>query len=254
MVLLGLVDMNKLWLLPLLLAGCVNSTYPIEPAHIVPATQVYDIPPPKYGKVAVGVYSFNDLTGQRQGSSLSSAATQGGENYLITALKGFDNGSWFKVLDRKSIDDLVKERQIIKSAKQSVNPNMTDQDMPTMMYADVVIAGGVVGYDANTISGGDGVRIFGLGTSGKYTKHVVTVSLRVVSVATTEVLASVLVQKTIIDWSENTTVVAFFDQDTQTIEMESGSNYNEPSNYAVQTAIEKGVYELVMQGKETGIW
>jgi len=246
--------MKKL-LIPLILAGCVDTTMPTaEPPDVVVATVKYDIPPPAGGKVSVGVYSFNDLTGQRQGTTLSSAVTQGGENYLFTALKNFDNGQWFTVLDRKSIDDLVKERQIVKSSKQVVNPNMTEQDMPTMMYAGVVIAGGIVGFDSNVVSGGDGVRIFGVGTSGKYTKHVVTVSLRVVSVATTEVLASVLVSKTIIDYSKNSTVVAFFDQDTQTIEIESGSNYNEPSNYAVQATIEKGVYELVMQGKQLGIW
>lgn len=240
----------KYLILPLMIAGCVSTVPAKEDPELVMPTQAYELPAPAKGKVVVGVYGFADLTGQRTGTTLSSAVTQGAENYLINGLKRFNSGSWFRVVDRKSIDNLIKERQIIKSA----NPTFTDEDMPPMLYAGVLIEGGIVGYDTNTISGGDGVRIFGLGTSAKYSKHVVTISLRVVSVATTEVLASVLVQKTIISKSENTTVVAFFDQDTQTVEMESGSNYNEPSNYAVQAAIEKGIYELVIEGKRQKIW
>jgi curli production assembly/transport component CsgG len=242
--------MMKYLILPLMIAGCVSTTAVQEDPELVMPTHTYEVPAPKDGKVVVGVYGFADLTGQRTGTTLSSAVTQGAENYLITGLKDFDNGNWFRVVDRKSIDNLIKERQIIKSA----NPTFTDEDMPAMLYAGVLIEGGIVGYDTNVVSGGDGVRIFGLGTSGKYSKHVVTISLRAVSVATTEVLASVLVQKTIVSKSENLTVVAFFDQDTQTIEMESGSNYNEPSNYAVQSAIEKGIYELVIEGKRQKIW
>ena len=241
--------MKYLMLLPIVLAGCVSTPMEIEQPITVQPSRVYEVPASR-GKVNVGIYSFNDLTGQRAGSSLSSAVTQGAENYLITALKNFDNGRWFRVLDRKSIDDLIKERQIIKSA----NPNITDADLPSMISANILIEGGIVGYDSNTMSGGDGVRIFGIGTSGKYTKHIVTVSLRAVNVATTEVLVSVLVQKTIVSYSNNTTVLTFFDQDTQTSEMESGSNFNEPSNYAVQAAVEKGVYELVMRGREQQIW
>lgn len=241
--------MKYLMLLPIVLAGCVSTPMEIEQPITVQPSRVYEVPASR-GKVNVGIYSFNDLTGQRAGSSLSSAVTQGAENYLITALKDFDNGRWFRVLDRKSIDDLIKERQIIKSA----NPNITDADLPPMISANILIEGGIVGYDSNIVSGGDGIRIFGVGTSGKYTKHIVTVSLRAVNVATTEVLVSVLVQKTIVSYSNNTTVLTFFDQDTQTLEMESGSNFNEPSNYAVQAAVEKGVYELVMRGREQQIW
>jgi len=242
--------MMKYLVIPLMVAGCVNTAAVQEDPELVTPTQSYEVPAPRSGKIVVGVYGFADMTGQRTGTTLSSAVTQGAENYLITGLKDFDNGEWFRVVDRKAIDNLIKERQIIKSA----NPSFTDADMPTMLYAGILIEGGIVGYDTNVVSGGDGVRIFGIGASGKYSKHVVTISLRAVSVATTEVLASVLVQKTIVSKSENTTVVAFFDQDTQTIEMESGSNYNEPSNYAVQSAIEKGIYELVIEGKRQKIW
>ena len=240
----------KYLIIPLMLAGCVSTTVVQEDPELVMPTQTYEVPDPSRGKIIVGVYGFADLTGQRTGTTLSSAVTQGAENYLITGLKDFDNGNWFRVVDRKAIDNLIKERQIIKSA----NPTFTDQDMPAMLYAGILIEGGIVGYDTNVVSGGDGVRIFGVGSSAKYSQHVVTISLRAVSVATTEVLASVLIQKTIISKSENTTVVAFFDQDTQTVEMESGSNYSEPSNYAVQSAIEKGIYELVIEGKRQNIW
>jgi curli production assembly/transport component CsgG len=123
-----------------------------------------------------------------------------------------------------------------------------------MLYAGMLVEGGIVGYDANTLSGGDGVRVFGIGVSEKYTKHTVTVAIRAISVATSEVLASILVEKEILSITDNLTATKFFDLDRKVIEIESGTTTNEASNYAVRSAVNKAVHELVLEGLSNKLW
>ena len=242
----------RLYLLPLLLlASCSSTTVqPLLEPKIVEDIQ-YSSPAPKKGPIIVGVYSYTDMTGQRQGTGLSSAVTQGAENYLIDGLKDYSNGAWFRVLERKNIENIIKERQIIRSAMDEVNP---ESELPSMLYAGMLVEGGIVGYDANTLSGGDGVRVFGIGVSEKYTKHTVTVAIRAISVATSEVLASILVEKEILSITDNLTATKFFDLDRKVIEIESGTTTNEASNYAVRSAVNKAVHELVLEGLSNKLW
>ena len=244
--------MRSMMILPLLLAGCMA---PVDmevtaPAPVAPIE--YHIDPPAGGPIVVAVYGYADLTGQRAGTTLSSAVSQGADNYLIDALKGFSHGEWFRVVERKSIDNIVRERQIIRSSRITVDPEA--EELPPMMYAGIIVEGGVIGYDSNVTSGGDGGRVFGVGVSQKFTRHIVTVSLRTISVASSEVLNSVIVEKEILSYSENATVMKFFDFDTETIEIETGSNTNEAPSYALQATISKAVYELVRDGQNRGLW
>jgi hypothetical protein len=80
------------------------------------------------------------------------------------------------------------------------------------------------------------------------------VNLRTVSVQTGEVLASVTVTKSIISVGNSLTVFKFFDQGTKAFESEVGFSVNEPVNYAVRTAIEQGVVEIIKEGERKGYW
>ena len=112
------VRLLSLFLLATLLSSCASIQPQDAPA---PSTaplvdELYNITPPER-KVPVAVYKFNDVTGQRKSSSslalLSSAVTQGGDIWLIQALKKAGKGEWFKVIERMELDNLLKERQII---------------------------------------------------------------------------------------------------------------------------------------------
>ena len=69
-------------------------------------------------KVPIAVYSFTDMTGQRKPSEnmalISTAVTQGGHIWLIQSLKNAGKGEWFQVVERGALDNLIKERQIIR--------------------------------------------------------------------------------------------------------------------------------------------
>jgi curli production assembly/transport component CsgG len=216
------------------------------------------LPAPAAGKpVSVAVYSFSDKTGQRRPqanvASLSTAVTQGAETFLIQALQNVGHSQWFDVVERVGIDNLVKERTIIKQMREAYEGNKAQQLMP-MQFAGIIMEGGIVGYDQTTTSGGAGMRIFGIGKQTQWSTDVVTVSLRAVSVNTGKVLATVTVQKTILSTADSATALKFFDQGTQAFEAEAGLTINEPGTYAVKAATEMAVVELIKEGQRKGVW
>jgi curli production assembly/transport component CsgG len=217
-----------------------------------------NIPPPANGKpVSVAVYSFADKTGQRRPqanvASLSTAVTQGAETFLIQALQNVGRGQWFDVVERVGIDNLVKERTIIKQMREAYEGPNAKPLMP-MQFAGMILEGGLVGYDTSTTSGGAGMRIFGIGKQTQWSTDTVTVSLRAVSVNTGKVLTSVTVQKTILSTADSATALKFFDQGTQAFEAEAGLTINEPGTYAVKAATELAVVELIKEGQRKGVW
>jgi curli production assembly/transport component CsgG len=217
-----------------------------------------NIPAPANGKpVSVAVYGFTDKTGQRRPqanvASLSTAVTQGAETFLIQALQGVGQGRWFEVVERVGIDNLTKERTIIRQMREAYEGANAKPLMP-MQFAGIIMEGGIVGYDATTTSGGAGMRIFGIGKQTQWSTDTVTISLRAVSVNTGKVLAVVTVQKTILSTADSATALKFFDQGTQAFEAEAGLTINEPGTYAVKAATEMAVVELIKEGAKKGIW
>ena len=81
-----------------------------------------------------------------------------------------------------------------------------------------------------------------------------TVSVRAVSVLTGEILLNVQTKKSILSYGSGGDVFRFIEQGTQLIEYEDGVGNNESVTYAVRTAIEAAVLEMVYQGDERGYW
>lgn len=250
-------------ILIIFLTGCastqsVRGTY--DPPMIVENTlesEFDSIPLPANGKISVGVYSFKDLTGQRRPqaniSSFSTAVTQGAETFLIKALNDVGKGGWFEVVERVGLDNLLKERQIIKQMREAYEGNDAKPLMP-MKFAGILLEGGIVGYDTSTKSGGSAARMLGIGPQTQFSEDIITVSLRAISVNTGQVLASVNVQKTVYSTADSLAILKFFKDGTQVFEFESGITLNEPATLAVKAAIESAVIELIKEGERKKVW
>jgi curli production assembly/transport component CsgG len=249
-----------------ILSGCavvqttgLSETDPTVTGQRVNVKKEFDtMPAPAAGKpVSVAVYSFQDKTGQRRPqanvASLSTAVTQGAETFLIKALSDVGRGQWFEVVERVGIDNLTKERLIIRQMREAYEGGNAKPLMP-MQFAGIIIEGGIVGYDTSTNSGGAGMRIFGIGKQTQWSSDTVTISLRAVSVNTGKVLSSVTVQKTILSTADSVTALKFFDNATQSFEAEAGLTINEPGTYAVKAATEMAVVELIKEGQRKGVW
>lgn len=212
---------------------------------------------PPERQAVVAVYDFPDLTGQRKDkdgvATFSSAVTQGGTSILIDALKNAGGGTWFRVVERNRIDDLTKERQIVRQTREEYQGEGGNKLEP-MVFAGLILQGGIIGYDTNIVTGGAGARYLGIGGSTQYRKDQVTVSLRAVSTNTGEVLLNVQVSKTILSTGTDFTLFKFVDVGTKLIESEVGMTENEANTVAVKMTIEAAVVELIKQGVAKGYW
>jgi curli production assembly/transport component CsgG len=229
---------------------------------VTPQTELnYDLrslPPPEH-RVAVAVYDFPDLTGQYKDEdnfqSLSRAVTQGGAPMLIKALQDASERKWFTVLDRASLNDLLKERQIVTEMRRVYRgeENIDASVLPPLDNASIVLEGGIIGYDTNTLTGGAGANFLGIGANTRYTQDTITVTLRAVSAKTSEVLASVTVNKVIASVAIDGNAFLYVQMD-KLLQAEAGITHNEPKQIALQAAIEKAVMSLIAEGAQLHVW
>jgi curli production assembly/transport component CsgG len=246
------------------LAGCSTirplGTVEVSDQPTISTTQAKDfdrVPAPAGAPVSIAVYSFKDLTGQRKNSTtlslFSTAVTQGAEAYLIKTLQEVGNRQWFTVVERANLDNLLKERQMIKQTRE-IYDGANAKPLPPMTMAGVIIEGGIIDYNSNVLTGGSGVAIFGIGPYTQYTQDQVVISLRLVSVQTGEILTTVTVQKNLLSTQDGITALKFFNQNTSSFELDSSQSFNEPGNYALRSAIEQGIVELIKKGEKQGLW
>lgn len=215
------------------------------------------LPPPSDGPIVAAVYGFYDKTGQRKSqplvASLSSAVTQGGEGYLIKALQDVGNARWFTVVERVGLENLIKERQMIRQMREAYQGPQA-KPLPPMLFAGIIIEGSITGYDSNTLTGGAGLRIFGIGANTQYQSDTVTVSLRTVSVSSGEVLTTVTVTKTVLSYMDKANMLKFYSGGEQSVEAELGASINESINRATALAIQAAVVETIKEGVRKGHW
>ncbi len=213
--------------------------------------EIQEIPVPEVQPVAA-VYKFADYTGQRKSvdgyANFSTAMTQAPEVYLIRALK---QSGFFRVVERGGIDHITRERQIIRSTREKFEDET--KQLP-LLFAGVIIEGGIVDYNTNLTSGGAGARYLGVGASKQYREDTVLVSIRVVSVSTGEILLENLTTRTILSVGLSSDVFRFHSNDTELVEFETGNAMNESKSIALQSAIEIGIVDIIKQGRERNFW
>lgn len=230
----------------------------IIPAKTTTQRMLNDIAPPPR-PIAIAVYGFTDQTGQFKpsevGQTLSRAVSQGGGSILVKALHDAGNRRWFTVVEREQLKNLLSERQIIREMRERyLGESAINADaLPSLLFAGVLLEGGVIGYDSNTVTGGAGAAFLGLGARTEYRQDTVTVYLRAVSVRTGEVLASVSSSKTIASRAISASTFKFV-AFKELLEAELGITSNEPDQLALQQAIEKAVFGLIMEGIDLKLW
>lgn len=205
-------------------------------------------------KVVVGVYKFRDQTGQYKpsatGANWSTAVPQGLTTILI---KSLEDSKWFIPIERENIGNLLNERQIIRTTRQEYTNGQNSDNLPPLLFAGILLEGGVVSYDTNIMTGGAGARYFGIGAATEYRQDRITVYLRAVSTSSGKVLKTVYTSKTILSQSVNASMFRYVDVE-RLMEAEIGVTNNEPVHMAVSEAINKAVYLMVLEGITEGVW
>jgi curli production assembly/transport component CsgG len=107
--------------------------------------------------------------------NFSTAVTQGTTSILIKTL---EDSKWFVPIERENIGNLLQERNLIRSTRQEYTKD-ADPSVPQitpLLYAGILLEGGIVSYDSNIITGGFGARYFG--TEPQHRQDRVTIYLR----------------------------------------------------------------------------
>jgi len=212
---------------------------------------------PAIRKPVIAIYpnSFLDHTGQRKSNGnfalFSTAITQAPEAFLIRALKHAANGEFFQVAERVGLDSLTKERQLIRSTRETFDEESV---VKPLLLAGLLMQGAVLSIDTNVKTGGIGARYLGIGSSKEYREDIITLSLRLVSVSTGEVLIEVLVSKSVISVGVSQDLFRFISNGTKLVEIEGGASENESTSIALQQAIEEGVLNIINIGLNRGYW
>ncbi len=249
----------------LLLAGCqtVKNTSDnlfgpgINPSTLTPRASTYQdlisLPQPR-GKIVATVYNIRDQTGQYKpmpASSFSTAVTQGATAMLVSAMN--DSG-WFIPLEREGLQNLLTERKIIRAALKKPNaPQNNDEELPSLLAANVLIEGSIVAYESNIKTGGAGARYFGIGASEQYRADQVTVNLRAIDIRSGRILHSVMTSKSILS-QELTGGVFRFVEYKRLLEVEAGMTTNEPAQMCVLSALESALIHLIADGIAKNSW
>lgn len=208
-----------------------------------------ELPLPR-GRIGASVYNFRDLTGQYKpapSSGFSTAVSQGAASMLIKAIK--DSG-WFSPLEREGLQDLLTERKIIRAALKN-SPN--GGEVPPLLGANVLLEGGIIGYETNMKTGGMGAKYFGVGMSEQYRVDQVTVNLRAVDVNTGRVINSVTTSRSILSHAVQGGAFRFV-RFKRLLEIEAGYTRNEPVQLCLLEAIQAAVMRIIVEGVEDNSW
>lgn len=231
---------------------------PQEATEIKPTQQTRALenlaPPPS--PIFVAVYEFPDLTGQNKPNTnfaeYSRAVTQGADAILVDVLDEVGQGKWFSLVERRGVNNVLRERQLITATRQQfLGPNAPPLD--ALNFAGLLLEGGVIAYESNITNGGIGAKYLGIGANTKFSTDIVTVNLRAVSVQSGAILASVTTTKTIYSTVVQGDVFKYVGLN-QLLELEAGIAENEPAQFALREAIEAAVYALIIEGAEKGVW
>ncbi len=234
----------------------------VEPAKLAektPSQKLLESLPASKDPVALSVYEFQDYTGANKPNDnlaeFSRAVTQGGAPILYKALQDAGKGKWFTIIERAGLKNLLQERQLIRATREqyTMPDGSSLPDVAPMLYAGVLLEGGIVAYESNVLTGGAGAGYLGLSANSQYRRDVVTIYLRAVSVQNGEVLLNINTSKTIYSTMVTANVFRYVALN-ELLEAETGFSVNEPPQLAVRQAIEYGVYAMVMEGIEKELW
>jgi curli production assembly/transport component CsgG len=248
------------WLLPVLATGLAGCTDVVSMVVQPPNTQeqsaaavLRDLPVPTSQALIVGVYKFDDQTGQRAMTErpvaeMSSAIPQGLASLLIQELSTVGHSKFFRVVERETVEDLLNERRIVAA----MLGDGSETELQALLLPGVLITGGAVSYDRKIVQEFAGLGAASINARREIISDRVGIVLRAVSVQNGEVLESIYVSKEVKSQVSGISGVRILGTDVGAAEL--GLAENEPVSLAVRMAIAAGVNELVLRGIARDWW
>jgi len=198
-------------------------------------------------KLNVSIFEFKDYTGKYQGalngqSVYSKVVTQDPESVLIAKLLASD---WFNVLERTVLKNILTERKLSELSNK--------EKLSKLEYSRYALAGGIIDYESNTLTGGLGAKYFGIGGSTEYRADQMTISLRLIDIETGSILSSTVLTDQVYSYGLSLGVFQFVSY-KKLLEAEGGFTRNEPKILVLNSLLEESVKQLIQDSIELGIF
>ncbi|MGC8717581.1 MAG: CsgG/HfaB family protein [bacterium] len=196
------------------------------------------LPEPKE-KIPIAVYEVLDKTGQfKEDNNIGNSriVTQGATEMLITALV---RSHQFAVLDRVQFQHILNEQNL--RLQNRLSPGEAAK-VGVLTGAKYIIEGAITEYNVDMVIEGLGLKITGIGASGKNAKASCAIDLRLTDTTSGEVIWAKSFKKEIL--GQRIGLTAFTFMGTSIVEFETGQGRQEVINLVVRTLLEEAVYEL----------
>ena len=207
-------------------------------------------------RVTVG--SFLDKTGQRKDaerSRYSTAVTQGAGDLLAHLL--FKALGSRKVIEReaRNISMIQKEYELShKYNKEGMKIGLVQRGGPKagLTGAEYLVAGAIIYYHVDLISGGGGINIDAIGAHFKTSVAKVAIELRLIDMSTSEILWSTIVENRVEGISMGADIFRFITSfgHEYFVQAEAGIAAQLPADYALHIGMEEGVASMITQNKD----
>lgn len=245
------------------LGGCGRYDY-TGSLNVPPAVGILTKPgqllaavPPAVKPINVAVYDFQDLTGQNKSplnatyAEFSRAITQGASVIVVDALKTAGGGSLFNVIERGYLDSLLRERRLIQETYSVLKKDPKTLIDP-LKFAEYLVTGGVISYDAPIASASASGGYAGYAGGLSAGRDLVTVNVRLVRVRDGLVVRSINASRPILTLGASGSVARIAGRSI--VEAQASAGLTEATQTAVREAIETAVYEMIRQGVQDGTW
>lgn len=208
-------------------------------SNITTASQLLAALPEPEKKIPIAIYAILDNTGQYKADSgaSSTVVTQGATEMLITAMQ---RSRQFTVLERVRFGDLMNEQNLVSNGR--IKPGEA-LELGVLTGTQYMITGSITEYQVNKETGGIGLVIAGKGGSQEYARASVALDLRVVHLASGEVVWAESLMGEIIGEKVGIQLFSFLGKNI--VEFETGSGKQEVINLVVRTLLEEAVFKLV---------
>ncbi len=119
--------------------------------------------------------------------------------------------------------------------------------------ADYILSGSIVAYDSDIQTGGAGLRLMNVGGQKEVRRDIITVNLRVVSVASGLVLSNKTITQMVASERTGGSILSYITIN-RVLEFETGYAINEPKTFALDAAFQKALLENISEMQARGYW
>ena len=177
----------------------------------------------------------------------------------MDVLRSAGGGTWFNIVERAQLDDLLRERKLIQETYAAMTPPPKNPKafvqpvVPAITFADYLFAGGITGYDRSLMTGGLGASYLGLAGNASYQKDVVNVTLRLTDMLSGQVVRSINTSKTVYSVNISAGLKRYVTV-SNLLEVDAGTTAAEPTLLAMREAIELALYQLLQECADSPTW